>query len=317
MRAYGKIKLGFYPLPLPEARRLKNCLVFPPEFSALDPCVGDGVAFMDLLEGTQARRYGIEIDAYRVEQAARLGIETLQANTLDVRCPAEALSLLYLNPPYDFETGLTNNQRLESVFLEHTYRWLKPGGVLVFVIPQPQLRRCAKMLCEHFTDLFVYRLTEPASVQYQQVAVLGVRCKRHQHPRDSVLLESVRWLETLASKADLEALADTPAVRYELPGSGPVVFVNAGIPLDELEDLLLRSTRLTFRGGPGISASEILGLGSFKRSGETATVLSASITRSTAGIHRVRTGTTGPISQGTERCSPRMVISESSAAWMT
>ena len=41
-------------------------------------------------------------------------------NTMDVRCPAEALSLLYLNPPYDFETGETNNQRLELVFLEHT-----------------------------------------------------------------------------------------------------------------------------------------------------------------------------------------------------
>jgi hypothetical protein len=34
-----------------------------------------------------------------------LGIDTLHANTSDVRCPAETLSLLYLNPPYDFETG--------------------------------------------------------------------------------------------------------------------------------------------------------------------------------------------------------------------
>jgi hypothetical protein len=41
---------------------------------------------------------------------------------------AESISLLYLNPPYDLESGQTNNQRLELVFLEHTYRWLKPGG---------------------------------------------------------------------------------------------------------------------------------------------------------------------------------------------
>ena len=155
MRPHGKVKLGFYPLPVAEAERLRNCLAFPPEFSALDPCVGDGVAFAHLLEGAQARRYGIEIDSHRAEQAASLGIDTLHANTSDVRCPAEALSLLYLNPPYDFETGQTNNQRLELVFLQHTYRWLKPGGVLVFVIPQPQLRPCAKMLSEHFTDLVV------------------------------------------------------------------------------------------------------------------------------------------------------------------
>jgi hypothetical protein len=200
------------------------------------------LGFCALLEGTQALRYGIEIDAHRAEQAASLGIDTLHANTSDVRCPAEALSLLYLNPPYDFETGQTNNQRLELVFLQHTYRWLKPGGILVFVIPQPQLRPCARMLSEHFTDLFVYRLTEPASVQYQQVAVLGVRRKRHQHIRDSALLEGGRWLEMLANKADLEALGDPPATRYEIPSSGPVVFTNAGIPLDTVEDLLPESS---------------------------------------------------------------------------
>lgn len=52
MRPHGKTKLGFYPLPVPEAERLRNCLVFPPEFSALDPCVGDGAAFTHLLHGT-------------------------------------------------------------------------------------------------------------------------------------------------------------------------------------------------------------------------------------------------------------------------
>jgi hypothetical protein len=42
----------------------------------------------------------------------------------------------FTSTPYDFEIGETNNQRLEPVFLEHTYRWLKPDGVLAFVIPQ-------------------------------------------------------------------------------------------------------------------------------------------------------------------------------------
>jgi len=238
MRPHGKTKLGFFPLPLPEAERLKTCLAFPSEFSALDPCAGDGMAFARLLEGTEARRYGIEIDANRAEQARELGVDTLQADTMDVRCPAESYSLLYLNPPYDFETGQTNNQRLELVFLEHTYRWLKPGGILVFVIPQPQLKSCARILSEHFDDLLVYRLTEPASVQYQQIAVLGVRRKRHQHLRDSALLDCVRWLEMLATKPDLDALGDAPALRYEIPNSGPVTLTNMGIPLDEVEDLL-------------------------------------------------------------------------------
>jgi hypothetical protein len=98
-KPHGKIKLGFFPLPVPEATRLKNCLAFASVFSALDPCVGDGEAFTHLLHGVTAHHYGIEIDANRAEQARALGIETLQANATDVRCALEAVSLLYLNPP--------------------------------------------------------------------------------------------------------------------------------------------------------------------------------------------------------------------------
>lgn len=241
MRPHGKAKLGFFPLPPVEAERLRNNLTFSDEFSALDPCIGDGVAFTRLLRGTHSYRYGIEIDANRAEQAREIGIETLHANTMDVRCPAESISLLYLNPPYDLEVGQTNNQRLELVFLEHSYRWLKPGGVLVFVIPQPQLKPCARILSEHFGDLAIYRLTDAASVQYTQVAILGVRRKRNQHLRDSALLDAIRWSETLALKPDLPVLPDAPQTCYQIPPSGPVVLTNTGIPLDEVEYLLLDS----------------------------------------------------------------------------
>src|ERR1700727_3000475 len=241
MRPHRKTKLGFFPLPLPEAARLKNCLAFASEFSALDPCVGDGVAFTHLLQGITARRYGIEIDAYRAERACALGIETLQANTMDVRCQAEAVSLLYLNPPYDWESGESNNQRLELVFLVHTYRWLKAGGVLVFVIPQLRLAKCARLLSEHFTDLRVFRLTEPACLQYKQIVLLAARRKRHSRVTDTVLLDGVRYLEALATKTDLEPLGDNPEVQYEVPASEQVVLTHVGIPLDEVEDLLLES----------------------------------------------------------------------------
>ena len=241
MRPHGQTKLGFFPLPIAEAKGLKNWPSFPERFSALDPCVGDGVAFAQLLHGVTAHRYGIEIDANRAEQARALGIETVQANTMDVRCPPEAVSLLYLNPPYDWESGESNNQRLEAVFLEHTYRWLKSGGVLLFVIPQPRLAKCARLLSEHFTDLRVFKLTEPACLQYRQIVVLATRRKRHSRVPDAVLLDGVRYLEALATKSELELLGDPVDVRYEVPASEPAVLTNMGIPLDEVEDLLLES----------------------------------------------------------------------------
>lgn len=241
MRPYGQTKLGFFPLPVAEAKRLKNWLTFPARFSAIDPCVGDGVAFAHLLRDVRVHRHGIEIDANRAERAKALGIETLQADAMEVRCQPEALSLLYLNPPYDWEFGESNNQRLEAVFLEHTYRWLKPSGVLLFVIPQPRLSKCARMLSEHFTDLRVFKLTEPACLQYKQIVVLATRRKRHSKVSDAALLDGMRCLEALATKSELEPLGDAAEVRYEVPASEPAALTNMGIPLDEVEDLLLDS----------------------------------------------------------------------------
>jgi SAM-dependent methyltransferase len=241
MRPSGKARLGFYPLRAREAERLRTWISFPSEFSALDPCVGDGVAFALLLKETTGHRHGVELDAYRAGQARSLGVDTLHADTLEVRCAAESLSLLYLNPPYDWEAGSSNNQRLESVFLEHTYRWLKPGGVLLFVIPQPRLAKCARLLAEHFANLRLFRLTEAECLQYKQIVVLGSRRKRHARMSDAVLLEHTRYLEGQAASRDLASLGDATDLTYEVPSSGPIVLTNAGIPLDDVEDLILES----------------------------------------------------------------------------
>ena len=241
MRLAGRMKLGFYPLPAQEAERIRVRLQFPDEFAAVDPCVGDGLAFSRLLGSARAHAYGIEIDAFRAEQALQLGIQVLHANALAVRCPAESVSLLYLNPPYDFEIGQQGNRRLELVFLEHTYRWLKQKGVLVFVLPRAQLRVCAKLLAEQFVELRVYRLTEPECVQYDQVVVLAFRRPRHVHLQDSALLDAVGYLRGLAELKDIAALTDVADTSYSVPASPPTALTDHGIPLDKVEDLLLQS----------------------------------------------------------------------------
>jgi hypothetical protein len=113
--------------------------------------------------------------------------------------------------------------------------------VLLFVIPELRLAKCARLLSEHFTDLRVFRLTEPVCLEYKQIVVLATRRKRHSKVSDAVLLDGVRYLEALAMKAELEPLGDNPEVQYEVPGSEQVVLTNMGIPLDEVEDLLLES----------------------------------------------------------------------------
>jgi SAM-dependent methyltransferase len=242
MRLAGRLKLGFYPLPTKEAELIRAHLQYPEEFAALDPCVGDGVAFSRLLESAKAYAYGVEIDAFRAEQAGKLGIQVTQANAMDVRCPSESLSLLYLNPPYDFEVGQQGNKRLELIFLEHTYRWLKPKGVLVFVIPRPQLKVCARLLAEQFTGFHLYQLTEPECTKYQQVVVLAFRRGRNPHLEDAALLQAAGYLATTATEGDIPPLTDTAYAVFPVPSSAPVVLTSRGIPLDQVEDLLLQSS---------------------------------------------------------------------------
>ncbi|HLJ88504.1 MAG TPA: DUF6094 domain-containing protein [Candidatus Angelobacter sp.] len=221
MRNYGRLKLGFFPLPPSEAERVRKHLTFPDQsFSALDPCVGDGAAFHTILYSTPALRYGIELDAYRVEQACKLGIEVLHGNTLDTECKVDTVSFLYLNPPYDFEVGQTANQRMESVFLRHTGRWLRPGGVLFMVIPQQQVSPCSRTLAEHFKMIRVYRLTAPESVRYNQVAILAIRRGRNRRLKDDALALQMEQIERFSRRADLTPLpvvAEAGTAR-RLPG---------------------------------------------------------------------------------------------------
>src|SRR6202047_3992636 len=82
-RFNAKVRCNYYPLPLREAERIRSLLRSPVEpFSALDPCVGDGAAFAAIPGDSSARRYGIELDAYRAEQAGPSLTKIVQGNCL-------------------------------------------------------------------------------------------------------------------------------------------------------------------------------------------------------------------------------------------
>jgi|SRR5579864_2442700 len=240
MRNEGRLVLGFYPLPENEAKRLRLYLDFPDrEFAALDPCVGDGAAFNALVDGTACHRYGIELDSLRAESATAKHIEVLHADALEVHCPPESISLLYLNPPYDFEVGSFRNRRFEELFLRHALRWLKAAGVLVFIIPRRRLTNCSALLAECFNSIRLYRLTSPECLQYHQIAVLASRRTTRQSQNDRQYRTAVNHLNDLAGEdADIPALGDVAEAHYRVPPSLPIALTNRGIPLDIVEDLL-------------------------------------------------------------------------------
>jgi len=66
----------------------------------------------------------------------------------------ESFSLIYLNPPYDFEIGEDKSQRMERLFLE---AWCIVGSnaaeVLILVIPWDYIRDCGQILAYQFRDV--------------------------------------------------------------------------------------------------------------------------------------------------------------------
>jgi hypothetical protein len=239
-RNMARMKMSYYPLPESEAVRLRALLSFSAPASAIDPCVGQGTALEIITQGAVVRRYGVELDAERAAIAQSKGIETIQGNAFDAATKPESFSLLYLNPPYDSEIGLVANNRMERLFLDHTYRWLAMDGVLAMVIPFERLTDCAGLLSSHFTRLNVFRMTDNESVRFRQIAVLGTRS----NVRGAAVDANKRQLQRIGlygSYQQLPELAPDGCETYRVPPSGETVLSYRGLPYDLIEDLLLHS----------------------------------------------------------------------------
>ena len=245
-RPTSKVRMGFFPLPEVEARRIRQHLKFPTSsFSALDPCAGEGKALASITDGARCQRCGIELDSYRAEEAKQRLDQVIYGDCFDVDCKVESCSCMILNPPYD--TAASDDgagQRLEALFLQHTYRWLKPGGVLILVVPVAQLAVCGNILSLQFKDAEVYRLSEPECVQYKQIVVFAGRRTRRE--RERLQEREISWwrLEYGRKSRSFDALPvlTREAQRvYAVPEAEPIELVHRGLPLDEIEDLLPQS----------------------------------------------------------------------------
>src|SRR5665811_28229 len=217
-RPIARLKLGYFPLPVEEAQNIRALLLPTAPYAAIDPCVGDGTAMIEITKNTGAHLAGIELDADRAAASTQNGIATIHGSAFECRVLAETCSLLYLNPPYDSEFGPHSNKRMELVFLEHCYRWVNTEGVLVFVVPAPAVGTCARLLASQFDRLSVFRLEHPESVRSNQVAVFGKRKKAHLRgePKGADDLLRIAYKPQL-----LPVLNQEMSERYAIPPTSP------------------------------------------------------------------------------------------------
>jgi hypothetical protein len=108
---------------------------------------------------------------------------------------------------------------MEYLFLEHCFRWLVEGGVLLMVVPQERLDAAIPLLAGNFTGLRVYRLTDPEAERFDQVATFGVRrrMRGERHDRNRTTLLEMVWRREMPSST--RTCVASPSVCVALPRS--------------------------------------------------------------------------------------------------
>jgi tRNA1(Val) A37 N6-methylase TrmN6 len=234
MRLIAQTKMGYYPTPEAILPWLCACLQRsgPGLVRVLDPCAGQGQALWVIGEHLDAMTFGIELDQERGLAAQAVLDQCLIGDCLRAQVSNNLASLLLLNPPYDWDSGgglEEKTERYERSFLRVSLKWLRPGGVLVYLIPETRLEAgIARMLSHHFQDIRVFRLPEDLYQRFKQVVILAAKTTRPR-PND----ETQGWLIALGSgQAEAPFLPTEPDWVYVVPPSlklKPLVFRSAEI----------------------------------------------------------------------------------------
>jgi len=107
MRTQGKMKAGFYPTPAEVVDLIADFIkrpLFHEGIRFLDPCAGEGEALRVLASRLGVKEtYGVELDQTRAKQAAANIKQVIPGSYESMKSAWRGFSLLYLNPPYDYD----------------------------------------------------------------------------------------------------------------------------------------------------------------------------------------------------------------------
>src|SRR5262245_5808677 len=175
MRLEAQAKAGFYPTPAKVVDIIKTWIgeKTPGPRRLLDPCCGTGDPADQIATAAGCDAYGVEINTDRAKTAKNLLGKVVVGNLFTVTARPGAFSILYLNPPYDFDA---EDGRTELSFLKHTLPYLTPRGLLLFVVPQKRITlRIARVLSAYFEDLKVRKFLDDKFQAFGQIVIDGLK----------------------------------------------------------------------------------------------------------------------------------------------
>ena len=186
MRLAAQAKGGYYPTPERVVDLIADLIHTPTGYyyrereslRILDPCCGAGDALQRLVEGLSRpnalsmETFGIELHRDRAEEAEARLDHVLAADLFATSIANGAFGLLFLNPPYDYDS---EDKRTEHAFLTQTTRYLAEDGLLVFIVPRQRLAVSARYLSTHYGRMQCWAFPDPERQVFDQVVLFGFR----------------------------------------------------------------------------------------------------------------------------------------------
>ena len=200
----------------------------------LDPCVGGGEALLELKDviweqwfgdsmknnmGLTYERcaatpdkhrlklWGVEINEERATYARDNGIDSVtHADFLtETEFWQESFDVLYLNPPYDFVGDGTG--RMETLFLNRALDTLRPGGIIIYVVPLKTANADWYILNNYCSIPQRFVFPAPHYDAYSQVFIMGMKreaplIRYHSDDKSIWPAETRRWDARLDVKGD-------------------------------------------------------------------------------------------------------------------
>lgn len=139
----NKIRAGFFATPERQGEYLRTLLTYESDTAVFDPTCGEGNILKQLTEPRGERlytihTYGVELDKRRALQATEL-LDTVVESPIESMVIAhDVFGMVFLNPPYDntiLGMGDEKTDRKEYTELVRNTRYLKPGGIMIYIIP--------------------------------------------------------------------------------------------------------------------------------------------------------------------------------------
>src|SRR6266508_3859095 len=235
MRLEAQAKASFYPTPSKIVDIIKTWIgeKKPGPRRLLDPCCGTGDPAAQIATAAGCDAYGVEINTDRAKTAKNLLSKVVAGNLFSVRARPGTFSILYLNPPYDFDA---EDGRTELSFLKHTLPYLTPRGLLLFVVPQRRITtRIARVLSAYFEDLKVRKFPADEFQSFGQIVITGLKKARAEINGD-----------VLASLTQIQSM-DLPEMHrkefsFTVPAAGRDFFIRSSeFGSDELAEELKAS----------------------------------------------------------------------------